>query len=44
MRVEKEEVEFVEYLLWTGDGVEVFPEIGEQVIKIASQLLVHSFE
>ena len=45
MRVEKEEVEFVEYLLWIGDGVEeVFPEIGEQVIKIASQFLVHSFE
>ena len=45
MRVEREEVEFVGYLLWIGDGVEeVFPEIGEQVIKIASQLLVHSIE
>ena len=45
MRVEKEEVEFVEYLLLIGDGVEeVFPEIGEQVIKIASQFLVHSIE
>ena len=45
MRVEKEEVEFAEYLLQIGDGVEeVFPEIGEQVIKIASQFLVHSIE
>ena len=45
MRVEKEEVEFAEHLLWIGDGVkEVFPEIGEQVIKIASQFLVHSIE
>ena len=26
------------------DGVEVFPEIGEQVIKIASQFLAHSIE
>ena len=44
MRVEKEEVKFAEYLLWIGDGVEVFSEIGEQVIKIASQFLVHSIE
>ena len=45
MRVEKEEMEFAEYLLQIGDGVEeVFPEIGEQVIKIASQFLVHSIK
>ena len=38
-------MELAEYLLWIGDGVEeVFPEIGEQVIKIASQFLVHYIE
>ena len=43
MRVDPEEVEFSNYLLTIGEGTaEVFPDVGDDVIKVPHNYLVKS--
>ena len=45
MRVDSEEVQFYEYLLAVGEGTaQLFPEIGEDTIKVPCALLVKSLQ
>ena len=45
MRLDPKEVEFSKYLLTIGEGcAQVFPNIGDQVIKVPEEFLVKSLE